>query len=401
MPKITEKRLQTLKPTPGKKTADLAICDGLSVHVRETAAGTFSRSYVFRYRLGGKIIKESLGSLNDITLSDALLMCNERKRFVLQGQRPAKAIHKIIEKEINKAHFADAAEIYVAKRADLSKNTHLMLEQMLKAIKPLMSLAFDDLEAAQGRDIVLKYVKKKAYVKARKIADIINGITETAIDAGMTEANPFTRLKRLIPAIKVQHQKSVDPDNAAEEIKAVLHALASLPINRNYKMYFLAGLFLLMRPSEVGGLLIEDLDRAHGVIRCRHTKTRANGWTVKLDPPLDALLSYLIGGRKRGRIFPFPVRNACASVNRIFIKNRICMSCHGWRAAGAAWMVHNGISIEIADACLSHKIRNAVTAAYIRTDFPEERAAAMLRWHQFLVGIVREIPIYCDIFKNI
>lgn len=75
------------------------------------------------------------------------------------------------------------------------------------------------------------------------------------------------------------------------------------------------------------------------------------------------------------------------------------MTCHGWRAAGAAWMVHNGISVDIAEACLTHKIGNSVTAAYIRTDFPEERAAAMRKWHQFLVSELRAFPPFDRIFK--
>lgn len=397
-----EAKLLALKPKKGKKTADLLVCEGLSVHVRETRPGVFSRSYMFRYTLGGKVIKESLGSLNDVSLSQALMMCNERRRYVLQGQRPAKVIHEAIQRERARPLFSDAAKIYMSQRAGLEKTTLTALDQQLRAIVPLMTTDFEAPAIDKARNIILEYVSAQKYAKAQKIAALIKGIAETAIDAGFTDHNAFTRIKRLIPSHKVQHFRSADPDAPGEDVRMVLESVLTVgKVAENKKMYLLLGLFTLLRPSEVAALQIEDIDYTRGVLKCRHTKTLKDGWKIKLDPPLTALLQYITNKRKQGRLIPIISSRDCAScLNKVFRRRDLPMTCHGWRAAGAAWMVHNGISVEIADACLTHKIKSAVTAAYIRTDFPEERAAAMLKWHEFLVSVIQDIPEYKNIFSK-
>lgn len=395
-----ESKLKQLTPKAGKKTADLLICEGLSVHVRQTATGAYSRSYMFRYTINGKVYKESLGSLNEITLSQALIMCNERRRFVLQGQRPSKSIEQTITRETNKPVFADAVKIYLSQRTGLEKSTLENIDQLLRAIAPLNEHTFENPPIAEAREIILKYVSTQRYTKAQRLATLISNLTEIAIDAGLTDVNPFARLKRLVPSHKTQHYRSVNPDNPAEDVRMVLESVLTRgKLADNKKHYLVLGLFLLLRPAEVAGLEIEDVDFSRGTLHCRHTKTLKDGWTIKLDPPLTALLSYLIGKRKRGKILPGVTQHSSAScLNKLFRNRGLPMSCHGWRSAGASWMVHNGVSVEIADACLTHAIKSQVTAAYIRTNFPEERAEAMLKWHNFLVGILKEIPPFSEIF---
>lgn len=394
----SEIRLKNLTPKRGRKTIDLAVCEGLSVHVRETAAGTFSRSYVFRYRFGDKIIKESLGSLNDVSLSAALMMCNERKRYVLQGQRPAQVIHKTIEKVTNLPLFSDAVRLFVLKRQNLAANTKLHTEQALKLLAPLMSIPLASLTAEHGRQIFLPIIEAGKIDKALNGIYTLYGIAETAIDAGYIEENPFTRLRRLVPKKPRVHYTSVDPDDPEGGLRFVLHHVMGTRYNfrSDARMYFVMGLFTLLRPAEVAGLLIEDLNLKKKILKCRHTKTRPDGWIIPLNPELTALCKYIAGERKSGKFFSGALQH---NLNFFFRDRKLPMTCHGWRAAGAAWMVHNGISVDIAEACLTHKIGNSVTAAYIRTDFPEERAAAMRKWHQFLVSELRAFPPFDRIFK--
>lgn len=69
---------------------------------------------------------------------------------------------------------------------------------------------------------------------------------------------------------------------------------------------------------------------------------------------------------------------------------------HGWRAAGMAWMVHNGINLFTAEACLTHAIGNSITRAYMRSSLLQERREAMEKWHKFLYGVLKELKYFSD-----
>lgn len=58
---------------------------------------------------------------------------------------------------------------------------------------------------------------------------------------------------------------------------------------------------------------------------------------------------------------------------------------HGLRAMGRGWMVDNQVPWDIAEMMLSHKISNAVAAAYIRTDYLEQRRYWIDKWCQYIL----------------
>jgi integrase len=56
---------------------------------------------------------------------------------------------------------------------------------------------------------------------------------------------------------------------------------------------------------------------------------------------------------------------------------------HGFRSSFRDWAAENGCPDAVAEACLAHKISDAVVAAYLRTDFPKLRRHWMDRWATF------------------
>ena len=57
---------------------------------------------------------------------------------------------------------------------------------------------------------------------------------------------------------------------------------------------------------------------------------------------------------------------------------------HGIRSVGRMWMHQNKIPFEVAESCLTHVVGSAVTRAYLRTDYFDERREALEKWHEFL-----------------
>lgn len=59
---------------------------------------------------------------------------------------------------------------------------------------------------------------------------------------------------------------------------------------------------------------------------------------------------------------------------------------HGLRSTFRDWTSENGISSDLAERALAHTIRNAVEAAYHRTDLLEQRRSVMEAWAAYLSG---------------
>jgi integrase len=59
---------------------------------------------------------------------------------------------------------------------------------------------------------------------------------------------------------------------------------------------------------------------------------------------------------------------------------------HGFRSSFRDWASENGISRDLAERALAHTIRNAVEAAYHRTDLLEQRRGVMEAWAAHVTG---------------
>ena len=53
---------------------------------------------------------------------------------------------------------------------------------------------------------------------------------------------------------------------------------------------------------------------------------------------------------------------------------------HGFRSSFRDWAAEHGVERDIAEAALAHTVRNAVEAAYLRTDYLEKRRGVMAKW---------------------
>jgi hypothetical protein len=59
------------------------------------------------------------------------------------------------------------------------------------------------------------------------------------------------------------------------------------------------------------------------------------------------------------------------------------------------WMHQNKIPFEVAESCLTHVVGSAVTRAYLRTDYFDERREALEKWHEFLHETLYDImPVF-------
>jgi integrase len=68
-------------------------------------------------------------------------------------------------------------------------------------------------------------------------------------------------------------------------------------------------------------------------------------------------------------------------------------TAHGMRSAFKVWCAEVAkVPDEVSEAALAHTIRQKVRAAYLRTDFLQERRGLMSKWAEFIGGTAENQP---------
>jgi integrase/recombinase XerD len=167
-------------------------------------------------------------------------------------------------------------------------------------------------------------------------------------EAVIPERIPYAREPRKLPVI-------LSPD----EVVQFLEAVSSLKCRAALTCCYAAGL----RASEVGGLLVADIDSARGVILVRHGKG-AKDRNVMLSPQLLGILRvywrlarprlYLFPGRDEDHpIDPTVLHAACRSAAKAArLTKRVTM--HTLRHSFATHLLENGPDIRIIQVLLGH-----------------------------------------------
>jgi integrase/recombinase XerD len=167
-------------------------------------------------------------------------------------------------------------------------------------------------------------------------------------EAVVPERIPYAREPRKLPVI-------LSPD----EVVQFLEAVSSLKCRAALTCCYAAGL----RASEVGGLMVADIDSARGVILVRHGKG-AKDRNVMLSPQLLGILRvywrlarprlYLFPGRDEDHpIDPTVLHAACRSAAKAAgLTKRVTM--HTLRHSFATHLLENGTDIRIIQVLLGH-----------------------------------------------
>ncbi len=101
-------------------------------------------------------------------------------------------------------------------------------------------------------------------------------------------------------------------------------------------------------------------------------------------------LELLSGLRRDGSGFLFPNKDgkplSNMTMQKLFKSMRPGLTVHGFRSAAKDWCAENGIPHEVSEAMLGHSIaKNQTVAAYLRTDYLDERCKVMRRWADFVL----------------
>jgi integrase len=195
----------------------------------------------------------------------------------------------------------------------------------------------------------------------------------------------------LIPPSKVKHFTSVRPEYIREDLLTVFKELFKKNRFTRANLFFLAGMFTLLRPSEVASLKKANLDTKKHTFFVEQTKTLKDGFFIQTNELLEQFFSFLGSLSEGVKYFQGTPAVVAGRLNSYCKLHKLQFTSHGWRAAGMMWLVQNGVSIQVANAVLTHKIADDVTLAYMRSNLPEQRKLALYQWNKYVVELFREV----------
>jgi integrase len=209
-----------------------------------------------------------------------------------------------------------------------------------------------------------------------------------AIATGRAERDPSGDLRGALTPHKARNQHAIKP----EELPALLRAIAGYAAIGDKQTALALRLLCLtfVRTSELIGAEwgeFRDLDgeAPRWEVPAERMKMKA-AHGVPLSRQAVAILKELrdMGGGSR---FVLPCRNADRPMSnntmlfalyRLGYKGR--MTGHGFRAVASSALNEAGFRPDVIERQLAHKERNAVRAAYNRTEYLPERRAMMQQW---------------------
>lgn len=200
------------------------------------------------------------------------------------------------------------------------------------------------------------------------------------------KVNPFDKdlLCEILPNIKreVKHHKAI-PFEWAPEI------YQKLTESNSQSAYALRCLMLTATRSNEGrGMAFSEVDEDEWTIPAERMKG-GKAFTQVLSPAMFDLMDEV--PKVSDRVFAgYGAKNdyvSCTSVaDQVKRHAGKGYTAHGMRSCFKDWCAENGVDDRVSEVALSHKDKNKVRAAYLRTEFLPQRRRLMDDWGRYLLG---------------
>jgi integrase len=403
------KTLEKLSPLKVERLKAPGIySDGGGLYLQISANG--ARSWIFRYRMGGRKTPRDmgLGSLNDVSLAVARLDAAAKRGQIQQGVDPIEARKRdkvVAALDVTKAiTFKDCAEAYIAAHREGWRNE----KHSAQWTATLEAYAYPKLGKLPVRDVdvghVLKVLEQKCddlkgkptlWSGKTETASRVRGRIEAILDwakvrqyrAGENPARWRGNLEHSLPARnkvqKVTHHAALP----YAEMGAFMQNLRAEEGTAAKALEFL--ILTATRTSEAIGARWDevDQDKALWVIPADRIKA-GKEHRIPLSAPALAIIKQQAKAKESEFVFPGGKKGKALSTNALLaLLNRMKrddLTGHGFRSTFRDWAAEStNYPRDVAEMALAHTIGDKVEAAYRRGDLMEKRKRMMDDWAKF------------------
>lgn len=368
--------------------------DGQSLYLRITDSGT--KSWIFRFMLGGRRRDMGFGHYPSITLSEARELAREAHAAIQRGIDPVEARRERIagaRPQPKVTTFQEAADLYIAAHEKSWKNEKHRF-QWRQTINDYAGPALGGLNvAAIGTHDVLKAIEplwsEKSETASRlrgRIEAVLDWAAARGLRSGENPARWRGHIDKLLPARakvrKVQHH----PALPWQEVPALIGELRKMGTITAKALEFT--ILTAARTGEVIGASWDEID-GHSkswVIPDERMKAGVRH-RVPLSTATVALLDDLPRLEGNAHVFPGARRGrglSSMTMLKLFQEFRPGLTVHGFRSSFRDWVGEaTNFPREIAEMCLAHQVGTSVERAYQRGDLFEKRRKLMQAWTDF------------------
>ena len=360
--------------------------NGLTLIITGTQKGT---SYKFQHRctFARKRIEKILKTKD---LNEARQIAAERMSRINSGKHP----------DINQSSglmFSSVADEWL-KQQKLGQSSMQHFTCYVDRLKTSFEdYAVQKMDEKLCHEVLTGMAEKYGTWAAKKTLSVLSRIMQYAEIIYSVKMPDIRRMQFLFKAPSVKHRESLTEGNLDDNI---IHIFLSIrektKQNDHIVMYYLAFL-LLLRLQEINDIKISNINLIDKVLLIEKTKTLEDGIKIPITDELERVLKYFMKkSTNRWLLSSSKSTSGKFYLKQLSAKLRECdigQSFHGIRSIGRLWMHQNGIPFEVAESCLTHIVGSAVTRAYLRTDYYEERRQAMEKWHNYLHELLHDIVI--------
>lgn len=400
---LTDTALKALKPKD--KPYTLADERGLYVEVFPTGGVVWR----FRYRIGGKQEKLTLGKYPALTLKNARIKRDEAAQAAAMGDSPAQ------QKQLAKVAAAGATtvadfgerffrEIVAKERKDVSIPRRYFDKSVVPFIgeKPMRDVSTEDVRA-----IIWRKKDEGFDAAAGEIRGVLKRMFDYGLTAGLVTVNPVLAL----PMRHVHKAKSRERALSPDEIRGFLKAAFESNIRRQFKIALHLILLTMVRKSEL--LLARwehvDLEQAEWQIPAENSKT-SKPHIVFLSRQSVALfkeLQLLAGGSAlvmpgRGSLTKPFAHNAINNALKVALAGQSipAFTIHDLRRTASTLLHENGWASDVVEKALNHTI-GGVRGVYNRAEYETQRREMLQFWADYIEQLMSSGKVILGRFKQV
>ena len=384
-------RLNAIKVKNAKKPGYYP--DGGGLYLKVTASG--SKSWIFRYALGGRERHLGLGAITDVELATA------RELAAAARAKRGQGIDPIDDRRQGEAQarrdtaraltFKQVAEDYVTNNEPVWKNPKHR-QQWRNTLEAYVYPIIGNLAVGQVTTEHVLKILKPIWTTKPETAGRIRGRIEIILNAAKTLGaregeNPATWRGHLSNLLAKQSKIARVKHHSAMPYADVPDFITKLTEHEGFAaLAFRLLILTACRTNEVLGARWSEIDMDAGVWTIPGERMKAGReHRVPLSPAaLDVLREaekvklneFVFPGQKRGK----PLSNmALLMLLRRF--NVAAVTAHGFRSSFRDWASETTAHpSEVVEMALAHTIENKVEAAYRRMDLLDKRLKLMNDW---------------------
>ena len=358
---------------------------GLSLVVAETMNGRYSKRWIQRIRIKGRLTNIGLGSFPVVTLADAREAALDKLRDARAGNDPRSS--QLSSLPIFR-DAADSAYKMLAPTWRGDKTGRQWHSYMERYINP--TLGSIRIHAVTTSDIlrVLTPLWNEKRATAVKVRVFVGGVMKHAVAQNWRADNPAGEsLAAGLPKNRkapTNHHKALEHSevpNAMRKIRASNERAAS-------RLLVEFTVLTAVRSGEARLATWNEIDHDTDTWMIPGERMKAGrAHSIPLSTRAAAILDEARGLGGGEYVFSTSQGKAL-SVNahrRLLLAEGIKADMHGFRSSFRAWCADTGQDREIAEAALAHTVGNQTEQAYQRSNMLERRRQLMQKWSDYIL----------------